>query len=195
MNALMKKIGLLAGMLALWASCSAQAVEFNQLQTDKSAVSFVYKQMNVPIEGSFKRFHGLISFDPAKPALAQAEIDIDLASIDAGSDEANDEVAGKLWFNTKAFPVARFVATSITPLGNNRFEVAGKMSIKGRTHDERTVATFQPQGSGGVFAGSLVLKRADYGIGEGVWADFGTVANDIQIKFRLVAAATAVSKK
>jgi len=97
MNALTKKIALLAGMLALWASCSAQAVEFNQLQADKSAVSFVYKQMNVPIEGGFKRFHGQISFDPAKPALARAEIDIELASIDAGSDEANDEVAGKLW--------------------------------------------------------------------------------------------------
>ncbi|MHB1175957.1 MAG: YceI family protein [Sulfuriferula sp.] len=195
MNSLIKKTGLLAGALVLWASCGAQALEFNQLQADKSAVSFVYKQMNVPIEGSFKRFHGQISFDPAKPAQARAEIDIDLASIDAGSDEANDEVAGKLWFNTKAYPVARFVATSIKPLGNNRFEVAGRMSIKGRTHDERAVATFQPQGSNGVFAGSLVLKRAGYGIGEGMWADFGTVANDVQIKFRLVAAAAAAGKK
>ncbi|MES2365403.1 MAG: YceI family protein [Pseudomonadota bacterium] len=195
MNSLIIKTGLLVGALASWASCDAQAVEYNQLQADKSAVSFVYKQMNVPIEGSFKRFHGQISFDPAKPALARAEIDIDLASIDAGSDEANDEVAGKLWFNTKAYPAARFVATSIKSLGGNRYEVAGKMSIKGRTHDERTMATFQPQGSNGVFAGSLVLKRADYGIGEGMWADFGTVANDIQIKFRMVAAAAAVSKK
>ncbi|MES2407567.1 MAG: YceI family protein [Pseudomonadota bacterium] len=195
MNSLIIKTGLLAGALALWASCGAQAVEYNQLQADKSAVSFVYKQMNVPIEGDFKRFHGQISFDPAKPAQARAEIDIDLASIDAGSDEANDEVAGKLWFNTKAYPAARFVVTSIKPLGGNRYEVAGKMSIKGRTHDERTVATFQPQGSNGVFAGSLVLKRADYGIGEGMWADFGTVANDIQIKFLMVAAAAAVSKK
>ena len=195
MNSLIIKTGLLVGALASWASCGAQAVEYNQLQADKSAVSFVYKQMNVPIEGSFKRFHGQISFDPAKPALARAEIDIDLASIDAGSDEANDEVAGKLWFNTKAYPAARFVATSIKSLGGNRYEVAGKMSIKGRTHDERTMATFQPQGSNGVFAGSLVLKRADYGIGEGMWADFGTVTNDIQINFRMVAAAAAVSKK
>lgn len=195
MHTMMRKTGLLIGVLALWASSSAQALEFNQIHAGKSVVSFVYKQLNVPVEGSFKRFHGQISFDPAKPALGRAQIDIELASIDAGSDEANDEVAGKLWFNTKAFPVARFVATSIRPLGSNRFEVAGKMSIKGRTHDERTVVTFQPQGSSGVFAGSLVLKRADYGIGEGMWADFGTVANDIQIKFRLVASAVGAGKK
>jgi hypothetical protein len=35
-----------------------------------------------------------------------------------------------------------------------------------------------------------VLKRADYGIGEGMWADFGTVANEVQIKFQLVAVAS-----
>jgi hypothetical protein len=31
-------------------------------------------------------------------------------------------------------------------------------------------------------------------LGEGSWADFGTVANEVQIKFRLVAS-VAVSKK
>jgi polyisoprenoid-binding protein YceI len=43
------------------------------------------------------------------------------------------------------------------------------------------------QGNSASFDGSLVLKRADYAIGDGIWADFGTVANEIQIKFRLVA--------
>jgi polyisoprenoid-binding protein YceI len=87
--------------------------------------------------------------------------------------------------------VARFVATSVKPLGNNRFEVAGKMSIKGKTQDLSTPVTVTQQGSNATFDGSLVLKRADYGIGDGVWADFGTVANEIQIKFRLVASAAA----
>lgn len=189
MNAVMKQTGLLVG-LALF-TASAQAVEFNTLNTQQSRVAFVFRQMNVPVDGSFKRFNGRISFDPAKPALGRAEIDIDLASIDAGSEEANDEVAGRLWFNTKTYPVARFVSSSVKPLGNNRFEVAGKMSIKGRTLDASAPATFSQQGNNGVFEGSFVLKRADYGIGEGMWADFGTVANEVQIKFRLVATAAA----
>ena len=189
-----KRIASLAGLAAILLAATAQATEFNQLQANKSAVSFAYKQMNVPLEGGFKRFNGRISFDPAKPALAQTEIAIELASIDTGSDEGNDEVAGKLWFNTRQFPVARFVSTSIKPLGNNRFEVSGNMSIKGRTHVATTPATFSQTGQQGVFEGSFVLKRADYGIGEGMWADFGTVANEVQIKFRLVAAAAAGKK-
>ena len=184
----------LAGLAALLLAAGADATEFNQLLSDKSAVTFAYKQMNVPIDGRFNRFSGRISFDPAKPAAAQAEIAIELASIDTGFAEGNDEVAGKLWFNTKQFPVARFVSTSIKPLGNNRFEVTGKMSIKGRTHVATTPATFSQTGQQGVFEGSFVLKRADYGIGEGMWADFGTVANEVQIRFRLVAAAAAGKK-
>jgi polyisoprenoid-binding protein YceI len=181
MNVVLKSIALFAVLTG-----AVHAAEFNTLRADQSRLSFVYKQMNVPVEGSFKRFRGSISFDPAKPTQGHAEINIDLASIDAGSDEANDEVAGKLWFNTKQFPTARFVSAWVKPLGNDRFEVTGKMTVKGKTRDASTPATFRQEGANGVFEGSFVLKRADYGIGEGMWADFGTVANEVQIKFRLV---------
>lgn len=177
-------------LLALW-SGFAHAVEFNTLRADQSRVDFLYKQMNVPMEGNFKRFSGNLQFDPAQPALAKATIDIPLASIDTGSTDGDEEVAGKLWFNTAQYPVARFVSTSVKPLGSNRFQVTGKMSIKGRTREISTPATFRQQGGNGVFEGSFVLKRADFGIGEGMWADFGTVANEVQIRFRLVATSAA----
>ena len=185
------RMGLVLCVLAT--ALPASAIEFNQFQAGKSALSFVSKQMNVPVEGQFKSFRSKIAFDPAKPAAARAEFEIDLASIDAGSKDANDEVATKAWFDTKAFPVAKFVATSVKPLGNNRFEVAGKMSIKGRTLDLTTPVTLRQEGNNATFEGALVIKRADYAIGEGMWADFGTVANEVQIKFRLVVTATAAT--
>jgi Uncharacterized conserved protein len=183
-------IGALAALFAL----SAQAGEFNQFLPAKSAISFIATQMNVPVEGSFKRFSGQLDFDPARPAAARATLDIDLASIDAGSEEANDEVAGKLWFNTRQFPRARFVATSVKALGGKRYAVSGNMTIKGRTRVVATTATFSQVGGNAVLDGSFVLRRADYAIGEGMWAAFDTVANDVQIKFRLVAAAAPGSK-
>jgi polyisoprenoid-binding protein YceI len=174
---------------------SAHAIEFNQLQLNKSALSFVSKQMSVPVEGQFKSFRGKLAFDPAKPAAAKAELEIDLASIDTGSKDANDEVSSKAWFNTKAFPIAKFMSTSIKPLGGNRFEVAGKMTIKGKTLDLITPITLRQEGNSAIFEGSLVLKRADYAIGDGVWADFDTVANEVQVKFRLVAIAAVAATK
>lgn len=185
----MKKI-LLASLLA--ASVYAPlvpAAEYHAVQADKSSLVFAYKQMGVSMDGRFAKFAAAISFDPAKPAAAKATLDVDLASIDAGSSEANEEVAGKAWFNTKAYPSAKFVSTGIKALGANRYEVQGKMSIKGRTLDIAAPFTFTPQGNAAVVEGAFVLKRADFAIGEGVWADFGTVANEIQIKFRFLATA------
>ena len=68
-------------------------------------------------------------------------------------------------------------------------QLTGKMTVKGRTRDLVAPATFRQDGALGVFEGSLTLKRADYGIGEGMWATFDTVANEVLVKFKLVALA------
>ena len=94
-----------------------QAADLNVFQYDKSNLTFVYKQMNVPVEGRFKKFSAQLSFDPGKPEKARIDLDIDLAGIDAGSPEANDEISGKVWFNTKNFPQAKFVSSSFKSLG------------------------------------------------------------------------------
>jgi polyisoprenoid-binding protein YceI len=165
----------------------AEAAEYSQVQTDKSALNFVYRQMGVPVDGSFKKFAVQLRFDPAKPSLAKATLDLDMSSIDAGSDEANDEVSAKAWFNTKAYPQAKFESSSFKALGGNKYEVSGKMQIKGRSQIVSAPFTFNQQGNSGVVDGAFTLKRADFAIGEGAWADFGTVANEIQIKFHFVA--------
>lgn len=167
----------------------AQAVEFNRIQADKSTLVFVYKQMGVPVDGSFNKFAAQLSFDPAKLSTAKAALDLDVTSIDTGSDEGNDEVATKAWFNSKAFPRAKFESASFKALGGNRYEVTGKMSIKGRTQTVTAPFTLNQQGSNAIVDGAFVLKRADFAIGEGSWSDFGTVANEIQIKFHFIAAA------
>lgn len=163
------------------------ADEFNRVQADKSTLVFAFKQMGVGLEGRFKKFTVRLNFDPAKANSAKASLDVDIASIDTGSTEGDDEVAGKLWFNTKAFPTARFESSSVRSLGGNRYEVAGQLTIKGRTQAVTAPATVSIQGNNASFDGAFVIKRADFAIGEGPWADFGTVANEVQIRFHIVA--------
>ena len=164
-----------------------EAADYTSIQADKSSLNFIYKQMGVPIDGNFKKFTALLNFDPAKPATGKASFDLDISSIDAGSDDANDEVSAKDWFNTKAYPRAKFESTSFKALGGNRYEVSGKMTIKGHTKTVSAPFTFSPQGNTALVDGAFIMKRADYAIGEGSWADFGTVANEIQIKFHFLA--------
>jgi polyisoprenoid-binding protein YceI len=165
----------------------AQAVEYKTIAADKSKVTFQYKQMGVPMDGQFKKFNAQLSFDPAKPAAAQAQIEIDLASVDAGSSDADDEVVGKSWFNVKAFPKAVFVAKQIKSTGANQFEVSGALTIKGKTQDIKFPLKYAAQGNAGVFSGGFVMRRGDFTIGEGIWAKFDVVANDIQVNFQFTA--------
>lgn len=181
--------------LAVIAAGNAGAVEYSQFQADKSRLTFVSKQMGVPIDGSFRKFGTTLSFDPARPAAASARLELDLASIDAGSRDANDEVVGKPWFNLKVFPTATFVSSAVRPLGGDRFELSGKLTIKGRTQDITAPFTFRQEGNNGVFDGGFVLKRLDFALGDGVWADVATVANEVQIKFHIVAAAAAAAAR
>ena len=175
-------------LLASLALCSyAQAVEFNHIQANNSTVGFAYKQMGVPVAGSLKKFDAQFSFDPANLPLAKAVFDMHLDSIDAGAQEANDEISKKAWFDIQTFPQAKFVSTGIKALGGNRYEVSGKMTIKGRTKDIAANFTFNPQSNVAVFDGSFMLNRADFAIGEGAWADFGIVADEILIQFHLLA--------
>lgn len=181
----MKKISMwvLGSILAM----SAGAVEYKAIQVDKSKVTFQYKQMGVAMDGRFKKFSAQLNLDPAKPATAQAQIEIDLASVDAGSAEADDEVVGKAWFNAKAFPKAVFVARQIKATGPQQFEVSGVLTIKGKSQDIKFPLQYTAQAQAGVFSGGFVMRRADFAIGEGLWSKFDVVANDIQVNFQLTA--------
>lgn len=192
-------IALITATITATASCllplPAMAMEYGQVQADKSSLRFVAKQMGVPTEGRFGKFTARIAFDPAKPETASARIDVELASIDAGSAEANDEVKSKAWFNVREFPAATFVTHQLKAIGNSRYEATGKMTIKGKTRDVVAPFTAKIDGNTAVLEGSIPIQRLQYGIGDGVWADTSVVADEVQVRFRFTLSAIPALKK
>ena len=180
----MMRLILSAGLML--ASLLAAAAELSAVQLDKSSIAFVSRQMNVPVEGAFKQFSAQIHIDPARPGTGRARIDIDLASIDAGNDEANDEVKGKNWFNVREFPKASFVSSAVKPLGGERFEASGMMTIKGKTLEVHAPFTLKQEKGILILDGSFPLKRLAYGIGSGVWSDTSVVADEVLVRFHFV---------
>lgn len=188
----MKKILLATLALATTTATTAGAVEYSAVQADKSSISFVSKQMGVAVNGRFPKFTAQMAFDPTKPEATKVNISVDLAAIDAGSKDANDEVVGKQWFNVRMFPTATFTSSSVKAAGG-KYEIAGALSIKGKSLPITAPFTFKADGNNGVFEGGFTLKRNDFAIGEGSWSDVSMVANEVQVSFRVVAAAAAAS--
>jgi len=156
-----------------------------QLVAAQSELSFTSKQMGVPVDGKFKRFDAQLSFDPKQPETGKVAFSIDLTSVTLGAPELEAELAKVGWFDSKKTPQASFASTAIKPAGPGRFEVAGKLTIKGLTRDIVVPISLAQTGAMSTATGGFVLKRLEFKIGDGEWADTSMVANDVQVKFKL----------
>ena len=183
----MKAAVLLAGFAVAIATLPVQAATYTKVDPARSELIFVSKQMGVAVDGRFKRFTATLRFDPAAPEKGQAQLAIDLASVDTGVPEADEEVVGKDWFDVARHPQATFVSRSVKALGGGRFEATGDLTIKGTTRPVKAPFSVREAGGRATIEGSLTILRGDYAVGSGAWADYGTVANEIILKFRVEA--------
>ena len=156
-----------------------------QVQGAGSEIAFTSKQMGVPVDGRFTKFDAQVAFDPKKPDTASIAFTVDLASASFGSKETEAEVAKPDWFNTKAFPQATFQSSSVKATGPGKFEVLGKLAIKGASQSVTVPVTVAQAGGTTTATGAFGIKRLDFKIGDGDWKDTSMVANEVQVKFKL----------
>ncbi len=161
-----------------------------QLDQAKSSVLIAAKQLGVTMNGKFTKFDAVINFNPSQLAQSSATVNIDMSSFDLGAGkEYNDEVQKKDWFDAAKYPKATFVSSSIKQVAPGKYDVAGKLTIKGKTQDVVVAATYKQEGGSNVFDGVLPIKRNAFNVGEGDWKDTSVVADEVQIKFHIVTAA------
>lgn len=172
--------------LTFGAPACAEAAQYTQVNATASTLSFTYNQFSSRVYGTFSQFEGTLDFDTAKPSAAHAGLTIQLDSIDAGSSDANEELKKPAWFDTAHSPVATFESTAVKSLGGNRYSITGNLALRGITRVVQVPVLLKTENAIGIFDGQLTLKRSDFKIGEGEWADT-VVSDDINIRFRMVA--------
>ena len=171
--------------IALAAATLAAPALAQQVVPAQSEIGFVSRQMGVPVEGKFKQWTAQIAFDPKQAAAGKVGFTIQTGSASFGAAETDAEVPKAPWFNVAKFPTASFASSAIKPLGGGRFEVAGTLSIKGSTQPVVVPVAVMQSGASSTASGSFTIKRLDFKIGEGEWADTSMVANDVTVKFKL----------
>ncbi|MHC8287432.1 YceI family protein [Pseudomonas sp. XS1P51] len=172
--------------LTVGALSGAEAVEYTQVNATASTISFTYKQFSSRVYGTFGKFEATLDFDTANPSAGHAALTIDLDSIDAGSSDANEELKKPAWFDTATWPMGTFESTGVKALGNNRYLITGKLTLRSITRVVDVPVLLKSENAIGIFDGRLTLKRSDFKIGAGEWADT-VVSDDINIRFRMVA--------
>lgn len=165
--------------------CAPLAQAQQKLLPAQSEISFVSKQMGVPLDGKFKRFDAQIAFDPKKPEASTMAFTVDIASATLGNPEVDAELPKPTWFNTAKFPQATFQSTAVRSAGAGKLNVSGKLSIKGNVRDVVVPVTLVQSGPTTTASGTFAIKRLAFKIGENEWADTSMVADDVQVKFKL----------
>ena len=148
--------------------------------------------MGVPLQGHFKKFDAQVAFDPTKLAASRIRFTVDTGSATMGARETDAELPKPVWFNVAQFPQATFESSAIKALGGGKFDVAGKLTIKGAAVNVSVPVTLVQSGATTTATGVLPIKRQAFKIGDGEWADTSMVADEVQVKFKL--ALTGVGK-
>ena len=185
MTVILRTAALAAASFAALVVAPTPALAQQKLDAARSEMLFVSKQMGVPVEGRFRKFDAQIAFDPKKPEAGKVAFTIDMGSATLGVPETDAELPKAPWFNVPKFPQATFQSSAIKAVGAGKFEVAGKLSIKGSSRDVVVPVALTQAGGTTTATGAFAIKRLEFKIGEGDWADTSMVANDVQVKFKL----------
>lgn len=135
-----------------------------------SNVKFSVQHMVVSeMEGSFKVFDGSLEHGKADFSDAKVNFSIDVASINTDNERRDGHLKSDDFFSAEKFPKMTFVSTSMKPLGNNKFEMKGNLTIR----DVTKPATFQvvhggvintQRGAKAGFKATATIDRFDYGL-------------------------------
>lgn len=120
--------------------------------------------------GRFDKKEGTVEFD-AKAKTGKVTVTIDMSSISTGSDLFNSHLKGDNFFKASAFPTAKFEGTKFTFSGDKVSEVAGSLTLLGKTNPVTLKATnfncyenpmLKREVCGGDF--TATIKRSEYGM-------------------------------
>ena len=155
--------------LGLLASTRA-AVETYKIDPVHSSVGFTIRHFFSNVPGMFTTFSGTIVVDRDNLENSTVEAVIEVPSIDTRVAQRDTHLKSPDFFDAPKFPVIIFKSKSWKKTGEDTFDVAGDITIKGVTREvvlKTKSLGFGPGMQGAMLSGweaSTTLNRNDFGI-------------------------------
>jgi polyisoprenoid-binding protein YceI len=154
-----------------------------QIIPEKSHLTFTATQNNAPVEGEFSQFTAVIHFAADQLPTSSVTADIMLGSVQTSYDDIAKTVIGDEWFAVAKFPKATFESHQFKHLGDNRYEAAGTLTLRGVALPVTLPFTITHSSAGTIgISGETTLKRTAFGVGQGEWASTSSVGDEVKVK-------------
>jgi polyisoprenoid-binding protein YceI len=171
------------------AACAADASPTHYtLDPAKSTLEYQFVQAGAQNKGKFTRYAVTLDFSPDNLAASKLDVAIEMASSDTGDKERDDTLKGADLFSVAKFPQAHFTSTQITRTANG-YDAAGKLTLRGVSRDIHVPFSFKTadeQGKpAGYLLGKTMIKRLDFGVGQGDWKTTEWAGNEVTVSYSL----------
>jgi polyisoprenoid-binding protein YceI len=156
-----------------------------------SEIRFTLRHLVIAeIAGRAMRWSAKLRFDFEQPTLSAVEVVIDAASLDTGSPQRDEHVRSAEFLDARAFPQIRFESREVRPLGHDRYEVAGELTIRDVTRPVTLdVEQRAPRAEGGgaplAFTARAAIDRQAFGLHWNQDLDVGGVVVGDKIDLRI----------
>lgn len=180
------RIRSLVWLFALAMPCVVTAADYS-VQAG-STLGFTSNFQGSNFDGRFNKWTAAISYDAAKLASSKFDVTVDLASAKTGDNDRDSALPGQDFFNVAKYPQAHFVTTAFHQQGN-QVVADGQLTLRGVTKPVSLNVVFKPQGNGATLDVSGTVKRLDFGVGAGQYADTSVIGPDVKVTAHLVLAA------
>lgn len=177
-------VALALALLAMQAF-AAPALAKDFAQAPGSTLAFAGTYQGEVFTGKFTGFATRFSFDPKRLAASKLDVTIPLATASTGNPDYDGELRGDAFFNATKFPQAKYTASKFRALGGNRYAADGTLSLRGVSKPVTLEFTWTP-GAKPVLAGKATVKRLDFGVGDGDWADTSLIPDAIAISTKVI---------
>lgn len=171
-------VAVAAALAGLLAASPAMAADY--VQAPGSTLAFATKYDGEVFTGTFPGFATQVSFDPANLAAGKLDVTIPLASAKSGNSDRDSTLQGADFFNVGKFATARYTASGFRALGNDKYAADGTLELRGVSKPVTLTFTWTP-GPQPVLKGQATVKRLEFGVGGGDWADTKTIPDETAI--------------
>lgn len=168
------RISLLLIVLAL-AAPAAVADECHAVDAASGSVTFELRQAGSPFRGTFKRFGGELCL--AQERVTKIAVWLEPASVDTGLPEIDAALKEKEFFDVRNHPRIAFTGAGANGVAR------GALEIRGKRRELEVPFKLGASGASRAVSGSFTLKRLDYGIGTGEWADTRWLGDEVKVEF------------
>jgi polyisoprenoid-binding protein YceI len=180
-------VKLTSSVAALLVCAGAFAADSGKFLADpvQSRLEFAGVQAGAEFRGTFHKFTAVVDFWPDTLERSKLDVQIDMASEDTKDKDRDGTMRGPDIFNAEKFPQAHYVTKTIVKTASG-YAAQGSLTLRGVTRDVPITFRFSPGGHDARIEGGAVLKRLDFGVGQGDWKSTEWIANDVKVSFSLI---------